>query len=123
MLPTARSLYWRVGSLPATEASPKLRYGQLFGSLARQGIRDVSVVEPGFRLIGRNDYAPLFRAHQLIWAERGFRAERRDSGRVLASCERATVAKLGLQGSDIAHVPGCVAIISEQAGLPVGAAR
>ena len=115
-LPTVRSLYWRIESLPASQAAPATGYGPLFANLLAQGVSEVSVMDPGIRLDGRTDYAPVLRAYQLLWAEHGLRAVRAPGGAVLASCDRPTAVRLLRLGRDIGGVPGCVAVTSERAG-------
>lgn len=114
--PTAKAVYWRTVSLPKEHRAAESRYGQLFNSLAGQGIREAAIVEPGTRLRTWHDYAPVLRSYELLWAEKGFRFQRGSAAPIIASCEARTVVQLLRSGPNLSGVRGCAAVRRPRAG-------
>jgi 4-amino-4-deoxy-L-arabinose transferase-like glycosyltransferase len=110
-----RSLYWRRDGFPAREFSPQASYGDLFAAVAGRGASRLIVVDPGFPLEDRPNYVPLLRAYALMWRERGLEVEHRaslaEAGQgVVASCEPAVAAVLGVGSDRMGAPPGCAVV-------------
>ncbi|MEO9131062.1 MAG: glycosyltransferase family 39 protein [Sphingomonas sp.] len=92
-------------------------YGELFAALHDHGVTRLVVVDPGFVNEDMPHYAPVLRAYRLIWGASSMAIGQvrnlgalnpRDRG-IVASCDEAVVATLGIHIRDIGGVPGCVA--------------
>ena len=111
----ARALHWRYEAFPERQFYPQASYGALFAHLHASGIRQVTVLDPGFSLEGTPGYIPLLHAYTLIWSEAGltvdhrFRLVRRPAG-LVASCEPTVARTLGRRGKPVADTQGCRAI-------------
>lgn len=107
----ARVVYWRYYALAAHLSNHQGGYGPLFAHLASGGDGgEVTVWEPGFTLEGRPGYAPILRAYQLMWRQRGLVAERGEQGGLLVSCDPEISRRLRTAAPDIGRVPGCAAV-------------
>lgn len=111
----ARAFHWRYEAFPERQFYPQASYGALFAQLHAQGIRKVTIVDPGFDLEGVPGYMPLLHAYRLIWSESGLSTHHRFGVRgrpqgIVASCEPNVVARLARLGTPVADVEGCRAI-------------
>ena len=76
-------------------------------------VRDDGVVN----VQGDVAYAPQLQFYAVEWAARGLRVVRRPAaapltpGAVVASCDSTLEAQLAPLGADLAHVPGCLAVV------------
>lgn len=115
---TARAMHWRYEAFPARQFYPQASYGLAFEHLMGMGIRQATVVDPGFDLEGTPGYAPLLRSYQLIWSEAGFVVHLRPTiadahARALASCDPATAARLARKNRNLLSIPGCSAMVPD----------
>ncbi|MEO5773086.1 MAG: glycosyltransferase family 39 protein [Sphingomicrobium sp.] len=111
----SRSLHWRYQAFPKRQFYPQASYGALFEQLHARGVRQLTVIDPGFDLEGTPGYAPLLHAYRLMWSESGLKVERRLSSSgargLLVSCEPTVAMHLARLGSPVANVGGCKAVI------------
>ena len=103
------------GARAGTGESASL-YGTLLPTLAATSTRPITIVDPGFPLEGRAGYAPVLDAYRLLWRARGVRIGQVATigtaplTGIVASCDPHTARRLGAIATDVAAVPGCVAI-------------
>ncbi|MEO6360575.1 MAG: glycosyltransferase family 39 protein [Sphingomicrobium sp.] len=110
-----RALHWRYEAFPARQFDPQASYGALFAQLHAGGVRQVSVLDPGFSLEGAPGYTPLLHAYRLIWSESGLVIDHRlrargRFARVVASCEPVVARQLARVGETLLDAHGCRAI-------------
>ncbi len=94
------------------------RYGQVFAALHRQGVERVEVRDDGVANAQHDvAYAPQLQFYAVLWHERNVRVVRRTAsgalpaGVVTASCDTSLEPGLAHAGPDLAHVPGCIAVL------------
>ncbi|MBV9529158.1 glycosyltransferase family 39 protein [Sphingomonas sp.] len=100
---TYRAATWRYERFPARQFYAQATYGDLFAALSAEGIRTVTVVDPGVIHLGRPGYTPMLRWNQLIWAEKGLKASHLYTMRAglrgpLASCEPTVIRRWSGRG-------------------------
>ena len=94
------------------------RYGEVFAALHRRGLDRVEVRDDGvFNAQGDLAYAPQLQFYAVLWRERGVTVVRRAAGAsvkpgmLTASCDITLEPQLARLGPDLAHVPGCIAVV------------
>ncbi|HEY8592187.1 MAG TPA: glycosyltransferase family 39 protein [Sphingomicrobium sp.] len=102
--------------LPQQDYYPEASYGSLFTTLHDRGVRQVTVVEPGFDVSGIRAYAPQFDFYALLWSRRDMniaRVERRGQlvgGGLAVSCNSEAAKDLVAVGAEPVGFDGCVAV-------------
>ena len=101
------------------------RYGEVFAALHRRGLDRVEVRDNGvFNAQHDAAYAPQLQFYAVLWRERGLEVVRRAAdeavtpGVVTASCDVTLEPQLARLGRDLAHIPGCVAVIPRATSSP-----
>ena len=97
------------------------RYGEVFAALHRRGLDRIEVRDDGvFNAQHDVAYAPQLQFYAVLWRERGVRVVRRAAtaqiaaGVLTASCDISLEPQLAVLGPDLAHVPGCIAVVPER---------
>ncbi len=111
------------------------RYGEVFAALHRRGLDRVEVRDDGvFNAQHDQAYAPQLQFYAVLWRGRGVRVVRRSAqaafrpGVLTVSCDISLEPQLARLGPDLAHVPGCTAVVPTRSSPPLrsgggGAAR
>jgi 4-amino-4-deoxy-L-arabinose transferase-like glycosyltransferase len=112
------AVQYRVLFFPQKAVEGQGAYAALLETLAEGGASGVDVLDDGVKTIGVPPaYSPQLRFYQLAWAGRGVGVrhlapgERPAVGHVLASCDPAYRGAVARLGPDVAHVPGCAAVV------------
>jgi hypothetical protein len=94
------------------------RYGEMFAALHRRGLDRIEVRDNGvLNAQGDVAYAPQLQFYAVLWRERGVRIVRRPAdaaiapGVVTASCDVTLEPRLARLAPDLAHIPGCIAVV------------
>lgn len=98
---------------------PQASYGLLFAALHAHGVRDVTIVDPGFRVDRIETDHPQLRYYTMLWRGRGMVIDRQvalrdaqQTGAIVASCDpRTATGVLVPRGGRMIGAPGCAAIM------------
>jgi 4-amino-4-deoxy-L-arabinose transferase-like glycosyltransferase len=119
-----RAVYFRTAWLPNREFQGEGLYGALFDRLAARGPESIRVVDRGILAQGLKaagvpqDYAPQLDAYRELAEARGETVQRipasslaaQPTGALLASCDPGLLPVLARMGTDLARLPGCIAV-------------
>lgn len=97
--------------LPKRSFYPEASYGFLFETLHQQGVRQVTIADPGLDVSGLKAYAPQLDFYTSLWSAQGLRIARatdlRSLGGAVASCNPALTDKLIASGGAWVGTDGC----------------
>lgn len=111
----ALSARYRYDFFPRDQFYPRAGYGALLAELRKRGVNEVTLVEPGIKAGGFENYAPQLHYYAVLARSQGMRVTRlkgaADITADVATCDTDFARFLMVHGATPARFPGCVLLL------------